>query len=592
MKLRKAWAILLAACLTVCAGGASAASVRKTTGFTAKTLDYLPEKAKARTDSLVIGVNDLYGDVNPFFAETTGDGYVTSLLADEAIFFGNDGSAGDGACTVKKETVYPEEIWLRMEGMDNSTYKFTFTVREGVRYLDGTPVTSDDFINALYLTLTPGYDGVYDTEGADIKGVYEYLSGQANEISGIVRVDEKTFTVALNGKNASAEAFLAVPALRVEAAGQMRRPDDTAWDKMTDAYQDALARAKAADASLMAYGQYALEEIVPGKSARMTANADYWRGAPKIGTVEMLVVPAGQEKNAILSGDVDIISMMGSVDSVDELWDYEKGFVNLYNWENSAVGYLGMNLQDGPFSDLRVRQALATGLNRTEILAATLERYGTLPTQLQFDEFSLNSTVLSEQYDYDPARAAQLLDEAGWIAGADGVREKDGERLSVAFSYASPSPVMDKAAAMIVEGLGQLGIEATARPIPLDQLIDEVKANECALYFMARQLPQRAAVAAEFFAGDSHLNLGGYDSEMLDYYLQWLGQESDPERQTVMLEAYFTELYREVPVIPLYQRSEVLLVSARILNCTVTAAHEITSDVYRFMLTDTLSKQW
>ena len=59
-----------------------------------------------------------------------------------------------------------------------------------------------------------------------------------------------------------------------------------------------------------------------------------------------------------------------------------------------------------------------------------------------------------------------------------------------------------------------------------------------------------------------------------------------------MLEAYFEELYRELPVIPLYQRSEVLLVSARILNCTVTAAHEITSDVYRFMLTDTLSKQW
>ena len=99
-------------------------------------------------------------------------------------------------------------------------------------------------------------------------------------------------------------------------------------------------------------------------------------------------------------------------------------------------------------------------------------------------------------------------------------------------------------------------------------------------------------MAAEFFAGDSHLNLSGYDSEMLDYYLQWLGQESETERQTVMLEAYFTELYREVPVIPLYQRSEVLLVSARILNCTVTAAHEITSDVYRFMLTDTLSKQW
>ena len=65
------------------------------------------------------------------------------------------------------------------------------------------------------------------------------------------------------------------------------------------------------------------------------------------------------------------------------------------------------------------------------------------------------------------------------------------------------------------------------------------------------------------------------------------GQEALALMEQLRPHLVVTDLY-----MPLYQRSEVLLVSARILNCTVTAAHEITSDVYRFMLTDTLSKQW
>ena len=590
--MKKACALLLALCLTLGAVPAMASTVRRTNGFTAKTLDYLPEKARARTDSLVIGVSDLYGVTSPFFAETTGDGYLTSLLYDELIFFGNDGSAGDGAATMKKELVYPQEIWLRIEGTDYTSYRFTFTVRDGVCYADGTPVTSDDFINAFYLLFTPGYDGVYDAFPADIKGATAYYYGGSDEIEGIQRVDEKTFTIDLEGKNASAEAFLAVPALRVSEAGEMKRPEGLSMQEREAYYEDALSRARNVDPARASYGQYALETLETGAKATLSANGSYWRGAPKISAVELLVVPTGDEMRAMLDGDVDIITMMGNAENVDEIWDYEKGFVNLYNWENSAVGYLGMNLRGELFSDMRVRQAIAVGLDRETILANTLERYGTLNTQMKFDEFSLNSDVLGEQYSYDVERARRLLDEAGWKLGEDGCRQKDGVRFAFTFSYATPSPVMDKAAGMIAAGLRQLGMEVTLNPVALDELIDAVEDDACDMYFMARQLPQRAAVAARMFAGDSHLNLSGYRSDMLDYFFTWLCQESDTDRQTVMLEAYFEELYRELPVIPLYQRSEVLLVGARILNCTVTAAHEITSDVYRFMLTDTLSKQW
>ena len=112
--------------------------------FTARTLDYMPEAARARTDSLVVGVSDLPGETNPFFVKTSGDDALASLLYDELLFVNNKGEWGDGVATI---------------AFSNNNRTCTFTVRDSVRYPDGSPVTSDDFINALYLLLMPGYDG-------------------------------------------------------------------------------------------------------------------------------------------------------------------------------------------------------------------------------------------------------------------------------------------------------------------------------------------------------------------------------------------------------------------------------------------------
>ena len=593
MRAKKALACLLAAFVLLSAGQAFALTGKRTSGFTAKTLDYLPEKARARTDTLVIGVQDLYGEINPFFAQTTGDSYAAGLMFDELVFSNNDGEMGDGVASVTEQLDVPEEIWLRVEGMDNTSMTYTFTIREGVSYLDGTPVTSDDFINALYLLLLPGYDGIYDVSGAGIRGVQEYLSGMAQTVSGIERVDERTFIVRLSGKNASALSMLAFPALRVSVAGDMMRPQDLQPEEYAAFYDQALQSARTVDIPAMAYGQYGLVSLEEGTRAQFVANTAYWRGAPKITNVELLVVEPGKELDAICSGDVDIISMLGSVEGVDAVWDYEEGFINLYTWEGGTVGYLGMDLSASSiFADARVRQALACGCDRQGVVDKTMERYGKANTMMLFDSFSVNADVLGERYPYDPSRAQSLLEEAGWVLGEDGVRVKDGKRLSFTFHYPSPNPVMDTGAELIAQSYEQLGMEVEVIPTPLDELITLVEQNECDLYFLARRLPQHAANAAQIFAGDSHLNLSDYSSSTLDWLMLWADGEGDAQRQGVMLEALFEQLYLELPVIPLYQRNEVLLVSARILNCIVTPAHEIISDVYRFMLTDTLSMQW
>lgn len=544
---------------------------------TAKTLDFQPDAAKARTDSLVIGVSDLLGETNPFWVETIGDTYLTALMYDELLFANNEGEIGTGVASYTQST-------------DGKT--FTFTINEKAKYTDGTQVTAADFINAMYLLLMPGFDGTYDITRAGIVGVEEYLSGEAETISGIAEQSERVFTVTTKSGNKAGLIYLAIPALRVSVFGDMRRPQ--ALETTFEAFcSQSLAQVRAADATQMMYGQYILEALEPGTGATFTKNNAYWRGMPYIGTMELLVVPVDGEVEAILEGAVDIISTIGSIDVVDAVVDFEKGFINLYTWEGDVVGYLGMDLEDPRFESMTVRQALASGFDRETARRNKIERYGMVPSIMLFDSFSpAVAHMFEEQFPYDTEKAAQQLTEAGWQPDNDGILEKDGVRFSFTLTYNVPNPLINVILTQITSDYLSLGIEVIPDPVSFEELIERVEAGDYEMYFMARRLPANAAVAADLFAGGSFLNDFGYSSEMLSRMLTLAEVESDPERQNVIYELFYQQLYMELPFIPLYRRSEMLLANARVMNLTITTAHDVVADAYRLFLTDTLEGQW
>ncbi|MCL1963884.1 MAG: hypothetical protein FWF69_02345, partial [Firmicutes bacterium] len=137
-----------------------------------------------------------------------------------------------------------------------------------------------------------------------------------------------------------------------------------------------------------------------------------------------------------------------------------------------------------------------------------------------------------------------------------------------------------------------LGIDMRPKAVSLEELMELVAAGACDMYFQARRLPSSPALAADLFMGESWLNASRYTSDMLSRDLTRVTEEVDPARRTVLYEGLFLEMYAELQVIPLYRRSEMLLVSGRIFNANITTAHDITSDVYRFFLVDTLKGQW
>jgi ABC-type transport system substrate-binding protein len=539
----------------------------------AGSLEGVPEKSRERTDSIVIAVPDLRGVTNPLWANTQGDSYMTSLMFDELVFFDEYGLPGNGLADVTVSE-------------DGLTYTFLL---KNARYSDLALVKSDDFINTIYILLMPGYDGSFDISRLPILGAEPYLAGTTDSILGLNRLDDNRFSVTLTRKLADALDLFAIPAMRVEHFGSAIRPIEIKEDETATRlwYEGRLREIKESEANLAAYGQYDLVSLEKGGRAVFAANQDYWRAKPSTGTFELLVVPVGEEYKAIAEGTVDIALCYPLVDEINELWQNGQGFVSMYSWLGDVTGYIGFNYGNPIFADFAVRQAIARGLNRAEIIKATLDSWARLPGMTLFDTFSKSADVLGELYPFSTESAAALLDEAGWAS--DGTtRAKNGVPLEFSIVIPQESPMATVIETELYKMADSLTIKLTVDKLPFEEWLARVTSGEADAYVAARRIPVSPALAANTFALDSQLNDEGFDSGSAERFINWANLETDRTRQSIVYEGLYQQLYLELSVIPIYRRFEYLMVNARVRNFYISTGHEITSDAYRMIVTTSL----
>jgi peptide/nickel transport system substrate-binding protein len=176
-------------------------------------------------------------------------------------------------------------------------------------------------------------------------------------------------------------------------------------------------------------GPFKVAEFVPGSYVRLEPNPDYWGQAPKVKTIVFKVVADPNTQLAqLLAGDVDMVTvtnptLLAGVERNPNL-EVLRQSQNIWYW-------VALNQSDPRFTDVRVRQALLTAIDRQAIIDSVLKGYGTVatgpiaPLQKAFYDGSVPS------YPYDPARAKQLMADAGWTPGPDGILQKDGKKLTI-----------------------------------------------------------------------------------------------------------------------------------------------------------------
>jgi peptide/nickel transport system substrate-binding protein len=227
-------------------------------------------------------------------------------------------------------------------------------------------------------------------------------------------------------------------------------------------------------ARVVGSGPYKFVELNEGEGTTTLArNDDYWDKVSAIETVIFQVWPDDTAvTEALRAGDLDMLMDPVTPADVEGLQAQEDLTVEIQ--DSYQFGFFGYNLDPEKtplFQDVEVRQALIHALDRQAMVDSILLGYGevangTQPTLSEAYAPDLINTV----YNYDVDKANSLLDAAGWALGSDGVREKDGEKLSFEIMYGADS-TNDQIASAAQDFWRAVGVEGQPTSVDFDTVL-------------------------------------------------------------------------------------------------------------------------
>lgn len=315
---------------------------------------------------------------------------------------------------------------------------YTFTLREGLRWSDGRPLTADDV----------AFTFSYFNE----KTLPPQVTAQPRGVAGARANGERTVQVQLAAPIGTFDEFVAAAVPIVPRH---------VWEPVGDP-------ARAMDPELLVgSGAYRLDSFGgPDRPLAYTARDGYFLGTPFVSRIEM--IPVGDPLAALRAGDVDAGGNMetlgGTRPEVLEPFRNDSAFGIIE--APAAMTYpLYFNLgRGGALADPRFRQACARAINRRNLVERLTGGNGQ-PGNPGFLPPEHPYHVDVEQYPYDVAAAAGMLDAAGYRRGGDGMRTgPDGAPLSLPLLTGAP---LAQAAQLVAQDLERAGVRVTPRAMPL-----------------------------------------------------------------------------------------------------------------------------
>jgi peptide/nickel transport system substrate-binding protein len=226
-----------------------------------------------------------------------------------------------------------------------------------------------------------------------------------------------------------------------------------------------------------------VKEWVAGDHIEFEPNPNYREeGKPYLDSVIVKILPSRETGVQLLgTGEISVLWDLTEADlpTIDQLdgvawsgatYGYGENELLVFNFgttDGSAPADPSANPHPS-LSDLRVRQAIQYGIDKQLIVDALLG-----------GNVKVGTTVLPIGYwacpqpasEYSVEKANALLDEAGWVIGADGIREKDGERLSLKISSTTGNQLREQTEQVLVEMMKEIGIELVIDNLPSDVLL-------------------------------------------------------------------------------------------------------------------------
>ncbi len=499
---------LMAASLTGCGGAGNAAETTAAAGAENSAAASETGSSEAKEELVFVNYRDIR-DLNPHLY--AGEMYAQEMLYETLVNITADGYEG---CLA--------ESWDISD--DGKTY--TFHIRDGVKFSDGEVCDAN--------AIKANFDAIIEN-----KDRHTWLE-MMNLLVGVSAPDDKTFVIELSEPYYPLLTELGVT--RPFAMISPKAMKDGSTKDGVNAY--------------IGTGPYVLTDFVTDEYAVFEANENYWGEQPKIKKITVKVIPDNQTRIlALEKGEIDMIfgKNMIDADAINQYTGNDKFTVSLS--DPTSTRQIVLNTTRDVLADKEVRQALQHATNKQAISDGIF--YGLeQPADTLFAKTVPYCDIDLEPYAYDVELAQSMLDEAGWVVGADKIREKDGQKLNIDLLYNSDS-VTEKAIAEYLQSEYQkIGISLNIHGEEEQSYRDNMKAGNFDMVFnICWGMPydpqsSLSAMRAPVY-GDYAAQLGLEDKADIDQAITDILVSTDETKRQELYTFVLTRLHEDAVYIPL-----------------------------------------
>ena len=427
--------------------------------------------------------------------------------------------------------------------------KYTFKLRQGVKFHNGE-----------------------ELKASDVKYTFDYYRDEKNaatiqsNFTGVGSIDTPDdYTVVVNMDTVNAASLINWASLPIVPAK----------------YHAEVGDAKYSTAPI-GTGPFKVKEWKASEYTELEANADYFRGAPAVDLIRMEVVPEDAVRKAALdTGDADSSAWPLLVE--DSLALEKEPNFKVYRTPGDSIKHFPINNEKPYFADKRCRQALMYALDRQRIIddlwnGAAQVAHSNIPPNSQYYNANLN------QYAFDPEKAKALLDEAGWVAGADGIREKDGQKFSFTCTAKAGDQARKAIAELAVQLFKDVGVEMQIVEAPVAEILEAMRQGtmEMSIFNWTYNSGVLEPDSTDTLSSGGGNNFPHYKNPEMDDLLSKGLQEVDPAKRKPIYDRVQELFVEEVPVLYLQFDTWMLPFATRVEGLPETTAN--TYPIYSYLL--------
>jgi peptide/nickel transport system substrate-binding protein len=389
---------------------------------------------------LVEGVITDIANVNPIFINDTASAMIGTL-------------AYSGLITVDAHGNLLPKMATAVPNVESDQVTYKATLRDGIKWSDGQPVTADDVVYTFQLMFDPQYKAVTS----------RYRSQLEAHLDSVTAPDSKTVIFKTKGPYAPFPiSFLPIGILPKHV-----------WSTLQPG---AINSSPMNQVPTVVNGPMIPVKWDKGSQYEMKRNDQYFGGKTNLDSYFFKVVAdAVQVANQLKTGEIDV----GQPDRSQ--WDSLANVQNIdrVKYVAPSFDYYIHNLDPAKtpkaaiFNDVQVRRALLTALDRATI--AQKVYFGlAAPADSSVSAAQWVHSTPKTQYPFDLAKANQMLDAAGWVKGSDGIRAKNGVRMEWELRTNTGNTVRQTLITVLADQWKQVGANVTTNPVQFPQLVTQL----------------------------------------------------------------------------------------------------------------------